>query len=300
MNEHREIRRIGRRAFLGRGGALVLAATAGGASRGVEGAEAEALRIGLVTDLHYGDKEPTATRFYREAPAKLAEAVAGFQKFKPDFVVEIGDLIDSGDSVETELRWVETIDAEFAKSAGDRHYVLGNHCVETLTKAEFLGAVGKERSFYSFDRGGFHFVVLDACFRSDGQPYGRKNSRWTDANVPTDQVEWLKADLAAGKAKTIVLVHQRLDVGGDYGIKNAEEIRRALEDSRRVLAVFQGHYHRGDHRELGGIHYATFRAMIEGSGPENSGYSEVSIRPDGSIVINGFRRQPSYRWSWPS
>ena len=35
-----------------------------------------------------------------------------------------------------------------------------------------------------FDRGGFHFVVLDACFRSDGVPYGRKNFKWTDTKIP--------------------------------------------------------------------------------------------------------------------
>ena len=91
----------------------------------------------------------------------------------------------------------------------DRHHVLGNHCVDTLTKEEFLDRVGQERSFYSFDVGGYHFVVLDACFRSDGQPYGRKNFEWTDANIPAHEVEWLEADLASTSRPTIVFAHQR-------------------------------------------------------------------------------------------
>ncbi|MCF7963695.1 MAG: hypothetical protein K9M08_23390, partial [Pirellula sp.] len=48
-------------------------------------------------------------------------------------------------------------------------------------------------SVHSFDRGDFHFVVLDACFRNDGEPYGRKNSKWNDANIPAAELEWLQA-----------------------------------------------------------------------------------------------------------
>jgi len=62
---------------------------------------------------------------------------------------------------------------------------LANHCVDTLTKEQFLGTCGASRSYYSLDVGGFHFVILDACFRHDGQPYGNKNSNWTDATSPS-------------------------------------------------------------------------------------------------------------------
>lgn len=296
MDESEGLRRIGRRAFLGHGGALVLAATAAGTAK-ADDPPGEALRFGLVTDLHYADKDPAGTRHYRETRAKLAEAVAKFRDFGPAFVVELGDLIDAADSAETEKRWLETIDAEFREAAGERHYVLGNHCVDTLTKEEFLGAVGQGRSHYSFDRGGFHFVVLDACFRADGRPYRRKNFHWTDANIPAGQVEWLKADLAAAKGKAIVFAHQRLDAPGQHAVKNAEEVRRVLEGSGRVLAVFQGHSHQNDYREVGGIHYATLAAMVEGSGAASNGYSTASLRPDGSLVVTGFRRQASYEWS---
>ena len=106
------------------------------------------------------------------------------------FVVELGDLIDAADTVETEQHYLKTINREFAAISKDRHYVLGNHCVDTLTKADFLGGVEQEKSYYSLDRGDFHFIVLDSCFRSDGEPYGRKNSKWNDANLPAAEVEW--------------------------------------------------------------------------------------------------------------
>ncbi len=174
--------------------------------------------------------------------------------------------------------------------------MLGNHCVDMLVKQEFLGEIEREKSYYSFDRSGFHFVVLDACFRSDGQAYGRKNSKWNDANIPAAEMEWLSDDLQRTDRKTIVFVHQRLDVSTDHGIKNAADVRKILEASGRVLAVFQGHSHQNDSKEIARIHYTTLRAMVEGSGAENSGYSRLRLHGDGTIVLTGFQKQASYSW----
>jgi predicted phosphodiesterase len=300
MHDHHKTT-LGRRAFL-QSGSLVLAATAFDLSA-FEAIAAEdepsgkLLRIGLLTDLHYADKPPAGTRHYRETLDKLAEAGEQFSRIKPDFVVELGDLIDAADSVETEQRYLKRINREFSAIAQERHYVLGNHCVDTLTKEEFLGGVEQKRSYYSFDRGGFHFVVLDSCFRSDGTPYQRKNFQWTDPNVPPAELEWLAADLKGTDKQVVVFAHQRLDVSNNHGVKNGADVRRVLEDSGKVLAVFQGHSHRNDYKEIGGIHYCTLVAMVEGSGAENNGYSVLSLRADGpTLTIEGFRKQQDYEW----
>lgn len=288
------VSRVGRRAFL-QGGTLLLAA--GWVTDVAPGAEAEdrpAVRFGLITDLHYADKPPAGTRYYRETPAKLAEAAGRFRQDRLDFIVELGDLIDAADTVAEELSYLTRIDRDFAAISTNRHYVLGNHCVDMLTKEEFLGAVGQRKSFYSFDAGGFHCIVLDACFRADGQPYGRKNAHWTDANIPAAEVDWLRADLAHHPRKTLVFVHQRLDVGSPYGVKNAPEIRALLEGAGNVLAVFQGHSHKNDHHEIGGIPYVTLAAMIEGHGPEQNGYATVEVETSGTIRVHGFRQQKNY------
>jgi len=248
----------------------------------------------MVTDLHYADKEPAGSRYYRETLAKFAEATELFKKRNVDFVIELGDFIDAADSIETEKGYLRRIAKEFAAAPGQHHYVLGNHCVHTLTKPEFLKVVGQPKSYYSFDMAGHHFVVLDACFRGDGTSYGRKNFHWTDANIPRAEAEWLRADLKATPHKTIVFLHQRLDVGGHYGVKNAPQIRKVLERSGKVLAVLQGHYHDGDHKEIGGIHYCTLAAMVEGSGKENNAYAVMDVRSNGAIRIEGFRKQKSY------
>lgn len=290
---------VGRRAFL-KGGSLVLAGLGPAFTHRLLGGEQPAkdgVRFGLITDLHYADKPAAGTRYYRETLDKLAEAAGRFEKEKPAFVAELGDLIDAADAVETELAYLKRVDKAFSAIAKERHYVLGNHCVDTLTKDEFLGGVGREKSYYSFDSGGVHFVVLDACFRSDGKPYQRKNFKWTDANVPAAELDWLKEDLKSTDKKVVVFAHQRLDVANDYGVKNAADVRKLLEASGKVMCVFQGHSHKNDYKDVGGVHYCTLVGMIEGSGAENNGYAVAEVRADGTAVVTGFRRQKGYEWT---
>lgn len=278
-----------RRTFLCHG-TLCLAGLGGGLCA-AESDSRPLLRVGMMTDLHYGDKEPTKTRFYREALAKLDEAVEVMNREKPAFVVELGDFIDQADSVERETEWLRTMESHFERLSMPRHYVLGNHCVGTLTKQEFAANTKASGGFESFEASGATFVILDACFRSDGTPYSRKNFDWRDANVPKDELSWLEGALGKASGPVIVLAHQRLDNDKAHAVKNATEVRALLEKSGKVLAVFQGHSHKNDYQQITGIHYTTLVAMIEGSGAENSGYAMLEVLADGSLRLNGFRRQ---------
>lgn len=286
--------RLGRRAFI-QNGTLLLAASSTSKSLLAQESDSK-LRIGLVTDLHFADKDPARSRHYRESFDKLTEATKKFTEDQADFVVNLGDLIDAADSVELELEYLKRINGVLADLSVDKHYVLGNHCVATLTKQEFLKGVGQEKPHYSFDVGQFHFVVLDACFLSNGDAYERGNAKWDDSNMPVEQLRWLEEDLQQTSKKTVVFAHQRLDVDNDYAIKNAPDIRKVLEQSGNVLAVFQGHSHENEYNEISGIHYCTLVAMVEGSGVENNGYSLLEISSDGAIQLSGFRNQSDYRW----
>ena len=287
-----EVRGGTRRAFM-ENGALILAGTAASTARAAE--KKPAARIGLLTDLHYADKAMAGSRHYRESVPKLREAVERFRTASLDFVVELGDFIDAADTVKEELAYLETIDRELERVGCPRHYVLGNHCVATLTKEEFVDNCGARKPFYSFDAGGLHFVILDACFTHEYKPYGRKNFEWTDTNVAPAEIEWLQHDLKRTRHKTVVFIHQRLDVGGHYGVKNAAAVRKVLTESGTVVAVFQGHNHVNDHKEIDGVHYCTLNAVVEGSGAPNSAYAVMEVWSDGAIRVRGFRKQSDYR-----
>jgi len=280
-------------------GALVLGSQGFAACAAAEKETPPVLKIGLLTDMHYAEKVTAGNRHYRDSLRKIRPAVDHFNKVKADFAVELGDFVDEAPTLEEELAYVEKIEAEFARFKGDRHYVLGNHCVSRLKKEEFLSSCGQrrkeKRAYYSFDRGGFHFVVLDACFRSDGVPYGRKNFKWTDTEIPPVERKWLAADLQKNSRPTIVFAHQRLDVGGSYGVKSAVKVRKILEDSGRVLAVFQGHNHVNDHKVIGGVHYVTLAALIEGAlAKGNNAWSVLEVYPGGVLKVDGFHHQEDY------
>lgn len=291
---------LGRRAFL-RDGSLWMAAAglAGTASQVAQGSteNGTVLRIGLVTDMHYADKPSAGSRHYRESIEKLAEAASKFSEANPRFVVELGDFVDAASSVEAELGYLKRIQSEFVHVAKERHYVLGNHCVDTLTKKEFLDGVEQTESYSSFDRGEYHFIILDACFRSDGKPYERKNSKWDDSNIPPAEIEWLRADLQSTQRKTIVFTHQRLDDTKSHSVKNCAAVRQILEESKLVQAVFQGHSHQNDYRQILGIHYCTLRAMVEGAGAENNGYSLLNVHGNGMLQLVGYRQQVQRSWN---
>lgn len=286
---------LNRRVFLQQGSLILAAAAVNRSTLQAELAQPTA-RFGLVTDLHYADKPAAGTRHYRETLTKLDAAAEEFRSAKLDFLVELGDFIDAAPSVKQELGYLQRINREFAAICKHRHYVLGNHCVHTLRKPEFLDAVEKPQSFYSFDSHNLHFVILDSCFRSDGQPYGRQNFQWTDPNLPAEELEWLRTDLQENDRPTILFAHQRLDVGHPYGVKNAAQVRKILEQSGRVLAVFQGHSHKNDHKLISGIHYCTLVAMVEGSGAASNGFSTVSVTAEGHIQLDGFLKQADYEW----
>ncbi|MEW6304715.1 MAG: metallophosphoesterase [Verrucomicrobiota bacterium] len=287
-----------RRAFI-RNGSLFLAGAAGALlePRALAADEKPVLRVGMLTDLHHADLEPKGTRYYRETLGKLRECIARFNEAKADFAIELGDYIDEAPTAELEAANVRAVEAEYAKFKGERHYVLGNHCVWTLTKQQFRDNCAARAEHYSFDKGGFHFVLLDACYRADGVPYGEKNFKWTDTEIPSPEREWLKADLESTNKKTIVCVHQRLDVQNQYGVKSAPQVRQILEESGKVLAVFQGHSHKNDYHEINGIHYCTLAAMIEGSGEENNAYGLLSVFADGALKLDGFRQQKSHAFA---
>jgi Calcineurin-like phosphoesterase len=274
-----------------RGGALSLTSRMAVA----DSEPAPAVTFAAVTDLHYADKPPAGSRHYRDTIPKLREALAWFKETRVDFLVELGDCIDQAPDVPTEAGYLKRILTELRRLHKDTHYVLGNHCVSTLTKAQFQAVTGRSTGCCSFNRRGFHFVVLDACFRADGVPYGGNNFDWKDSEIPPEKRDWLRAELSKTDRKTVVFVHQRIDVGPPFGIRSAAEVRGILEQSGKVLAVFQGHEHPGAYSEIGGIHYCTLSAMVEGAAPEANAYSVVRLYPSGELIVEGRGNQRSYR-----
>ncbi len=258
------------------------------------------MRFGIVTDCHYADADTLGTRFYRESLDKLNECVLLMNAERVDFLIELGDIKDENrPPVEQKtLSYLQAIEKVFQGFNGPTYHVLGNHDMDSISKKQFLRRVENTniksgRSYYSFDLNSLRCVVLDANYRADGTDYEHGNFDWTDANIPSEELDWLREDLAVAPGPVIVFIHQLLDGTGSVYVNNAADVRQILQASGKVLAVFQGHHHSGSYSNIAGIHYYTLKALVEGSGPENNSYSIAEVYPDGSITITGYRKAVS-------
>ena len=257
------------------------------------------VRFGMLSDVHYAGREPAGNRYYAQSLAKVREAVDRMNLEKPDFLIELGDFKDQ-DPVPNEantLNYLTEIESVFQQFNGPTFHVLGNHDMDGISKSQFLERVentdiAASKSYYSFKKKGFHFVVLDGNFTREGLAYDHGNFHWEDAAVSPAQIDWLKDDLKKNKLPVIVFIHQLLDDSKSvkHSVYNAAEVRQILEQSGKVLCVFQGHVHEERYTVINGIHYYSVNAVVDNDGPENNAYMLVDVYKDGSLVVDGYRR----------
>jgi predicted phosphodiesterase len=254
------------------------------------------IRFGLVTDSHYADREPAGQRHYRESLGKMKECIEVMNKEKVDFLIHLGDFKDQDPSQKTEdtLGYLRTLETEFSKFNGPRYHCVGNHDVDSITKQQFLTnventGIAKDKSYYSFDSGDFHCVVLDSNFHEDGRDhFYKEGADWKNTNMPEPELKWLSEDLKSTDLPVLIFTHHPLH---DYKheVNNYEDIQKVLEAQENVIAVFQGHTHEENYAEVNGINYCTQLAMVDLSGPENNSFSIVNIS-EAQIQIDGYRR----------
>lgn len=257
------------------------------------------LRFGMLSDVHYADREPSLDRYYRQSLAKLKECIDLMNRQKVDFVIELGDFKDQDvepDEAKT-LKYLSDIESVFQQFKGPTYHALGNHDMDSISKQQFLTRVVNtqiptSQSYYSFNHNGFHFVVLDGNFTKEGKDYDHGNFTWDEALIPDQELKWLEEDFKSNHLPVVVFIHQMLDDSKSqaHSVQNAGQVRQIIEQSGRVLCVFQGHVHEERYNLINNIHYYSIMAMADHSGMENNSYVIVELYKDGSLVVEGYRR----------
>lgn len=271
---------------------------------------ASSVRFGLFTDLHAHDLDsPLERKWMTHTADRLGAFTTSMNALAVDFVVQLGDFIngwvvlgaDPGDPerIPSILAWADGLYAAFD---GPRYHVVGNHDLYNLDKDEIRDILDLERTYSSFDIGGFHFVLLDVQYAEDGSDLANTYTG-VAGFVPEQELAWLRSDLAASAGRpTIVFVHQMLDAyieeWGRPLVANQPDVVRALENAGNVIAVFQGHDHGYRHTVVGGIHYVTFAALVDRGGP--SSWAAVTLdAAAGTLRIDGTGSQPSVEFTLP-
>jgi hypothetical protein len=260
---------------------------------------AQQVTFGIVTDIHYALIPDNGVRMYSQSLEKMLECVDTMNKYQVDFLIELGDFKDMNQPPDEQktLEYLKQAEDMYSKFKGRRYHVLGNHDEDCISKEQFLSVaqnsgISRKESYYSYNSGRFHFVVLDANYDSTGQDFDHGRFDWGDPNIPEKEMEWLTNDLRKTKNPVIVFIHQLLDGAEPYQVNNALQVRIILESSGKVKCVFQGHYHEGGYSEINGIHYYTLRSLIEGQKPDGNSYAIVKATYN-KIEIHGFRKAES-------
>ena len=272
----------------------------------------EPVRIALIADVHAHDtNSPNEHKVMVNWAERVTAFVNAANDWPADTVVSLGDYVNGAFVMGAELGDAARIPGILDEAVavltafdGPIHYVVGNHDVYNLSKDQLLAATGAESTYYSFDLDGVHFVVLDAQFDKNENDYG--HIAWmVQGLIPTVELEWLQADLAASELPTVVFVHQPLDsdfalLAGGPPVFNHLAVRDVLTADGDVIAVFSGHAHDSNYSDIDGIHYLTIAAMVDHDEPTPLTWAMVTVDADaGTLVIDGEGiHQPDYELSF--
>ncbi len=157
---------------------------------------------------------------------------------KPDMVMFTGDIPSNSRNYIHYLQF--TIFAKKLWDNAEFYPVRGNH-ESTYWLYDAFFDLPNDMSYYSFDRMGMHFIVLD-CWNVF-EPLEEK------------QLEWLKEDLEKNKGKPIsVAFHVPLFTSGKYPPYDAPYLVE-LFDKYNVLFVFSAHVHSYERSLYKGTNY---------------------------------------------
>jgi Icc protein len=181
------------------------------------------------------------------------------------------------------------------------YHTIGNHdCLGIYTasgmepsdplygKKYYVEHVGK--TYYSFDRKGVHFIVLDSIGITPDRAY--------EGRIDATQMQWLAEDLKAQAEGTPIIVVSHIPLVSAFAsyvpvpatppahhgntVANSDEVIRLFE-GHNVLAVLQGHTHINERVEWHGVPYITSGAVsgnwwkgVHMGTPE--GFTVVSLR----------------------
>lgn len=216
----------------------------------------EDILFGICADVHHGADNNNCWR--------MQKFVDEAKERKADFIIQLGDFTLPNEAG-AELLQV------WNQFEGPKYHVLGNHDTEHAGKEAMMKFLGMPGKYYSFDMGDYHFVVLDTNFAKIGDQYIDYNvdnyhKDFFNCYIPTEQLEWLEADLEATDKRSFLFTHATLLQGqwSIYNIHQFEDLIFRINQKagfNKVTMCFSGHDHADEYLFKGGVHYVLMNSM---------------------------------------
>lgn len=247
------------------------------------------MKVGILSDIHLQRAHDEAIR------AELDRVLDRLDAFGPDRLVVLGDLIEDEDR-ETDREHVRTVRAALESLGRPVTYLLGNHDVEHLARADLRELLGVERFYGRVAGTDLFYLDSSAPERSGAQ-----------GAVSAEQLAFLDRELADVEG-AVVFVHHPLgyrDLSGNHWF--AEEPERAFCGNKRevndvlarhdVAAVINGHVHETAHVRFRGVDHLTVNAFAKERRDRSvtGTYAELTLGDEVSLrVVEGNRMRYTF------
>lgn len=208
------------------------------------GSGTSGLKVAYFTDIH--------ARVEWETPDALLMAASAINQHQPDLVLCGGDMITDGYTSGRKTvapRW----DAYLAMQNAIRPYpevAVGNHDLVGVApedgsdiladpREDVRTRFGLAQTYRSFDRSGYHFMILDSVQVTDDELRYR-------GYIDATQQAWIKDDLAGVDPRTPIVVVCHMPMVTSFfqltnGVESAVPPNRGLVNSQEVLSLFEHH-----------------------------------------------------------
>ncbi|PHN03748.1 metallophosphoesterase [Flavilitoribacter nigricans] len=259
--------------------------------------------LGMIADCQYADAPTRGVRHYQLSPEKLRACIADFNTLELSHIFHLGDFIDIGG-----MESVNTVMPILQSARAPHTLVLGNHDFEfpDELKPDVPKILGLSDRYFSLKMDHWRFIVVDGNDVSlyawpEGSTAHQEAKKIYDTQYPgrptyngalgEAQMSWLQGELQkAEKAgeKVILFCHFPLLPVDNHVLWNSEEVVELISQYDCVKAWMNGHNHAGGYVEYKGIHFLTFKGMVD---TEENSYATMELR-ENTIIIHGRGREP--------
>lgn len=269
--------------------------------------ENKAFSVGIIADCQYCDCDIKWDRYYKKAPQRLRNAVTELNKQNLDYTIHLGDFIDQSFSS------FDSLVPTWNQLKSPSYHVLGNHDfeVEDSLKSKIFEKLNLKKRYYSIETNGWKFLVLDGTdlsfygsldslklketkiafnkIEKDSLPY----AKIYNGGVSNEQMQWIEKELDMAKNTNQHVgfyCHFPLLPIDNGNLWNTIQLQELIEKYKNIKVFMNGHKHEGAYNFKKGVHYLTFKGMVNTS--NTTSFATAHFYKD-SIQIKGYGREVS-------
>ena len=310
------MKNVSRRSFLTSAALAAPIALTGGSVGAAEKSAGKPLKVCVFADIHYCPGVWTNT----EDMSFLEKILARAERENCDMVIHLGDFLH-GVRTEQAKAYLKLYN-EFRIPG---YHLLGNHDQDGNFYKETCEAYRMPDGHYSFDKGGFRFVIADPNYfcnvpgefiHHENGNYFKRVKGSTINWIPPAQLEWLRSTIVGSPYPCVVLSHQSFErPPNGAGVMNKDAVQAIFNEANAkkpgtVRLVMNGHLHMDFLRVLDNILYwdvnsanyqyygqkhgkypadyvKTHRGAVNNIGWKDPLSAILTLWPDGRIRIDG-------------